>query len=209
MDFSYREVIAILAEVHEIDELNMTAFRGRIQHMQRLGFPSGVNTGKGRPAHYSWRELLLLALAFQYLEVGSTPDRSVAEIVKFEDRLLIGLSHVILARRTVGDMDELNCFLCAELSSLLTLKIEDEWHQQCHILSLREINKILSAEGSNAFRSPYAIIDLRQFIGAVVNGIISVCGLDNPIVAKDIKLWAGRQNYVDDLIEHELVVGVD
>jgi len=56
------------------------------------------------------------------------------------------------------------------------------------------MNKIRSAEGSNAFPSPYASIDLRQFIGAVVNGIISVCGLDNPIVAKDIKLGAGRQN---------------
>jgi len=141
MQFTYRELLATLAYKHEIDDSNKTAFRGRIQHMQRLGFPAGVNTGKGKPAYYGWRELLLLALAFEYLEIGSTPDRCVAEIVKFEDRLLDGLAIVVSADSS-DDMDKLHCFLRAELSSLLTLKVQHEWHQQCHILSLQEMNRV-------------------------------------------------------------------
>jgi hypothetical protein len=192
MEFTYREIQEILARKHQISGANRTAFRGRIQHMQRLGFPTGVNTGKGRPVSYGWRELLLMGLAFEYLEIGSTPDRSIAEIVKIEDMLLAGLSKVILAAEQPEKSDQANHFLFAELSALLTLKDEDSWHQQCKILSFSDIQQILSPEGNDAYRSPYAIIDLRQFLGGIFTSVLDVCGLNNQIIAKDIKIWASK-----------------
>ena len=175
MEFTYKEVLEILSRKHHIADANRTAFRGRIQHMQRLGFPTGVNTGKGKPVTYTWRELLLMGLALEYLEIGSTPDRSIAEIIKIEDMLLVGISNVIVTGPQSAGGDRTNHFLFAELSALLTLKAEDSWHQQCKILSFNDIRQILSSEGDDAYRSPYAIIDLRQ------------------LIAKDIRLWAGRQ----------------
>lgn len=193
MEFTYKEVQDILAQKHHIADANRTAFRGRIQHMQRLGFPTGVNTGKGRPASYTWRELLLIGLAFEYLEIGSTPDRSIAEIIKIEDMLLVGLSKVVLAPAQPDGSAHGDHFLFAELSALLTLRAEDTWHQQCKILAFDDIKQILSAEGNDAYRSPYAIIDLRQFLGGIFTSVMAVCGLNNQIMAKDIKLWASRQ----------------
>ena len=192
MEFTYKEVQDILALKHHIAASNRTAFRGRIQHMQRLGFPTGVNTGKGRPVSYSWRELLLIGLAFEYLEIGSTPDRSIAEIIKIEDMLLVGLSKVVLAAEQPDGSEQMDHFLFAELSALLTLRAEDHWHQQCRILSFDDIRQILSEEGNDAYRSPYAIIDLRQFLGGIFTNVVEVCGLTNQIMAKDIKLWASR-----------------
>lgn len=193
MEFTYKEIQEILSQKHDIVETNNTAFRGRIQHMQRLGFPTGINTGRGRPASYTWRELLLLGLAFEYLEIGSTPDRAIAEIIKIEDMLLAGVSKVILADNEPGGADQSSHFLFAELSALLTLKAEESWHQQCKILSFEAISQILSRDGNDAFRSPYAIIDLRQFLGGIFMSVMNVCGLNNQIMAKDIKLWASRQ----------------
>tara|TARA_R110000850_G_scaffold38800_25_gene100983 strand:- start:769 stop:1365 length:597 start_codon:yes stop_codon:yes gene_type:complete len=193
MEFTYKEIQKILSQKHDIADHNETAFRGRMQHMQRLGFPTGVNTGKGRPVSYTWRELLLLALAFEYLEIGATPDRAIAEIVKIEDMILTGVSKVILAGQEAADSPTSNHFLFAELSALLTLKAEESWHQQCKIVSFEDINQILSADGNDAFRSPYAIIDLRQFLGGIFVSVLNVCGLNNQIMAKDVSLWATRQ----------------
>lgn len=193
MEFTYKEIQKILSQKHNIADHNGTAFRGRMQHMQRLGFPTGVNTGKGRPVSYTWRELLLLALAFEYLEIGATPDRAIAEIVKIEDMILTGVSKVILAGQEAADSPTSNHFLFAELSALLTLKAEESWHQQCKIVSFEDINQILSADGNDAFRSPYAIIDLRQFLGGIFVSALNVCGLNNQIMAKDVSLWATRQ----------------
>ncbi len=193
MEFTYKEIQTILSRKHNIADRNEMAFRGRIQHMQRLGFPSGVNTGKGRPVSYTWRELLLLALVFEYLEIGSTPDRAIAEIVKIEDMILSGIAKVILADHDDADSPTSNHFLFVELSALLTLKAEEDWHQQCRFLSFQDIQEILSPDGNDAFRSPYAIIDLRQFLGGVFMSVLDVCGLNNQIMARDVRLWASRQ----------------
>ena len=193
MEFTYKEIQEILTQKHDIADASRTAFRGRIQHMQRLGFPTGVNTGKGKRVSYTWRELLLLALAFEYLEIGSTPDRTIAEIIKIEEMLLAGVARVILAAENNEGSEQSKHFLFVELSALLTLKAEDSWHQQCKILSFGDIKQILSSEGDDAYRSPYAIIDLRQFLGGIFTSVLNVCGLNNQIIATDIKAWASRQ----------------
>lgn len=197
MEFDHKEVLAALILKHDIATQHENAFRARIQNMQRLGFPSGVNTGKGRPARYTWRELFLLGLAFEYLELGSTPDRCAAEITKFEDPLLRGIAEVILAKGA-DDPQKMKFILYAELSALLTLKAQDKWHQQCNILSLDDIANFLSEDGDDGFRSPYALVDLRQLIGGLVSSMIIACGLNNEIISKDIKLWAQRYLQLTD-----------
>jgi hypothetical protein len=74
---SQSQVLRLLRARHQIAEDKQTALRGRLQHFQRLGFPEGINTGKGRPAHYGAGEVLLISLAFELLEMGLTPERAV------------------------------------------------------------------------------------------------------------------------------------
>ena len=194
MEFTFSEVIAALCLKHGIDPEHTGAFRGRVQHMQRSGFPPGVNTGKGNTVSYGWQELLLLALAFEYLEVGATPERAIAETTKFESLLLTTLADVANAQPDKTVMHRLPCFVIAQLTALLRLKAEGEWEQTCKIVSKEDIDQMLSLEGDNEYLSPYALIDLRQLLGGLLTAVCNVCKLDSSIVARDIKLWAGRQH---------------
>lgn len=76
--FSYPEAFAFLCRMYGIAPARSVAFRGRLQHLQRLGFPAGVNTGRGRPARYEAEQMIMLALALQFIELGLTPERAVS-----------------------------------------------------------------------------------------------------------------------------------
>ena len=123
ISFQQNEIFEILAEKHQISYNKNVAFRGRLQHFQRLKFPAGVNTGKGNKVRYGWKELFLLGLALEYVEIGSTPDRCVLEISKYEELILAAL-----ARLTASQIDEKEpYFLLTELSGLMTLKRQSKW----------------------------------------------------------------------------------
>jgi hypothetical protein len=191
MEFTYSEILDILAIKHKIKRDKTTAFRGRLQHFQRLGFPTGANTGKGNMVAYSWRELFLIGLALDCLEIGSTPDRCVNEIVKFEDVFLSAIGRVARGDQVIDD-NEFECFLIVELSTLMSLKDESDWSQTVKLLSHRDLMQILSSEGLDAHRSPYALIDLRQFLAAVLDAAFET--LDNPkeIIVGKLKHWAAH-----------------
>jgi hypothetical protein len=192
VEFTYTEILDILSAKHNIISSKMTAFRGRLQHFQRLGFPAGANTGKGHGVAYSWRELFLIGLALDCLEIGSTPDRSVTEIIKFEDVFLSAVASVALGHQDEDDA-EFKCFLIVELSNLMSLKKEGDWSQIVNLLSHQDLMKILSSDGVDAHRSPYALIDLRQFLAAILNGVFA-CVMDTKeTVVGDLKTWAARQ----------------
>ncbi len=189
MEFTHAEILDILSTKHKVIEAKQVAFRGRLQHFQRLGFPAGANTGKGRVASYSWPELFLIGLALDCLEIGSTPDRSVNEIIKFEDVFLSAVASV-----AIGNSDEANedfrCFLIVELSNLMSLKEEKDWSQTVKLLSHKNMMEILSPEGLDAFRSPYALIDLRQFLAAILNGVFGCADRSKKRILNDLKAWA-------------------
>ena len=192
MEFTYAEILDILSAKHNVAISKKTAFRGRLQHFQRLGFPAGANTGKGNGVAYSWHELFLIGLALDCLEIGSTPDRSVTEIIKFEDVFLSAVASVGLGHAE-EDAGEFKCFLIVELSNLMSLKEETNWSQIVNLLSHQDLMQILSSDGVDAHRSPYALIDLRQFLAAILNGVISCVDRPKAMIISDFKAWAKRQ----------------
>lgn len=74
---SYGEVMSFIAKRHSIAEDKMTALRGRLQHFQRLGWPSGANLGRGTRVRYGLKEVMLLAMAFEMVQLGVGPERIV------------------------------------------------------------------------------------------------------------------------------------
>ena len=186
ISFQYADALAILAEKHDISINKEVAFRGRLQHFQRLNFPSGVNTGKGNPAKYGWRELFLLALALEYLEIGSTPERSVQEISKFEDNLTIGIAKVVSSQNAEQEA----YYLITELSSLLVLRKENSWADRVKLLTQSEIGMIFSEQGDNRFISPYAIIDLRQLIASLLLAVFKMSYFSKDDVVRDLRAWS-------------------
>jgi hypothetical protein len=63
--------------MHGVAPARVGALKGRLQHFQRLGFPAGVNTGRGKPAEYGVSAILRIVVAFELLQLGLMPERAV------------------------------------------------------------------------------------------------------------------------------------
>jgi hypothetical protein len=53
LELSFAQVEKALAHTHNIAEPKRRAFAARLQHLQKLKFPAGTNTGRGRAAKYT------------------------------------------------------------------------------------------------------------------------------------------------------------
>jgi len=80
MNFTFAEVDGALAAAHGIASAKRNAFRARLQHFQKLGFPEGLNTGRGRAAVYNPGHIILLGIALELGQLGLTPERAKAVI---------------------------------------------------------------------------------------------------------------------------------
>lgn len=77
IDLTYGEVEATLANLNRIADEKRVAFKARLKHFQRLGFPEGANTGTGKRVVYSVQMLFKLALATELTQAGMSPKRIV------------------------------------------------------------------------------------------------------------------------------------
>ncbi|WP_156457695.1 hypothetical protein [Altererythrobacter sp. Root672] len=80
MDLGSRDVEELLAARHGIYAERRVAFRGRLEHLRKLGCPVGVQTGKGKPAVFGWSHLIELAVALDLVNLGLTPDHAATVI---------------------------------------------------------------------------------------------------------------------------------
>jgi hypothetical protein len=78
--YGFADVEAALAEMHLIADDRRSAFSNRLKHLQRLGFPPGVNTGRGRAATYYAEHAFLLGVALQLNELSISPERAIKVI---------------------------------------------------------------------------------------------------------------------------------
>jgi len=92
LKLAYRHVSDLFAALHRIAPEKRTAFRGRLQHFQKLRFPPGVNTGKGKAVEYGADSVLSLAVALELAQLGVPPDRSVRLLTE-------NLTHIVVASR--------------------------------------------------------------------------------------------------------------
>lgn len=82
MKLSYSDLVDFLCWMNRIAPDSEAAFRARLRHFQRLGFPEGSNTGKGKRAKYDLDMLLQLVIAIQFMQAGMTPQRIVHLVTK-------------------------------------------------------------------------------------------------------------------------------
>ncbi len=70
--FRYKEVEAALAKVHDVDPENLSALKGRIIHLQRIGV--GVaSPGRGKKIEYAYEDVAVWAYCLQLAEYGLDP----------------------------------------------------------------------------------------------------------------------------------------
>lgn len=95
MELSFKQVESVFARRFGIEGDHASAFRGRLQHLQRAGVPSQVNTGKGTRAAYGWRQLVELTVALDLIDLGLRPEVAVAQVHANTDKLLGSLSRIV------------------------------------------------------------------------------------------------------------------
>ncbi len=104
---NYGEVEALYAALHSIRPEKRTAFKARLKHFQRLGFPPGVNTGTGRPANYDAAATMLLGLALEWAQLGSSPESTVAMLTRWPDFIRAAVARALASRPPNGpDTDD-------------------------------------------------------------------------------------------------------
>lgn len=159
---SYAEVASLLSGMYGIGAERQTALRGRIQHLQKLGFPKGVNTGRGHKASYGPEQLLLLTLAFELAQLGLSPERSVGMLVEGQELVIAECKKAI---RELPDKysEEESRFLLVEPNTLYGLKTEGEPTRGIDVGSLKDIASRLRSTPS------IAIISIHQLVSTVID----------------------------------------
>lgn len=95
MDLTFNQVEAVFAERFDIPADKAVAFRGRLQHFQRLKFPTGVNTGRGTKATYGWVQVIQLMVALDLIDLGLTPDLATKSVRQNTERLMAAIHKVV------------------------------------------------------------------------------------------------------------------
>lgn len=97
MDFSLprSQMLELLADAMEVPDERRSALLGRFQHLQRLSLIEGINPGRGRAAEYRAHHVLVVAIAFEMLQLGLTPERVVHVLKENQDRLRLAIGLAI------------------------------------------------------------------------------------------------------------------
>lgn len=77
LEFTFGQVDALLAGLHDIASERRTQFQARLRNFQRLGIPEGVSAGRGKAALYKPPAVVELALALELAQLGLLPERII------------------------------------------------------------------------------------------------------------------------------------
>lgn len=156
MELGSRDIESMLAARHGIVGERQVAFRGRLEHLRKLGCPTGVQTGKGKPAVFGWQQLIELAVALELIDLGITPDEAARVIKLHQDRLRIhiaGMGSVVLTQRALVDAAQVQ-----------------KWpFTKTHFLLL-DVSALSGLQADGRKRDPLVyILDSRAFIDEIKN----------------------------------------
>ena len=85
------QLLNLLAESMLVPHDRRSAFLGRFQHLQRLSLIEGINPGRGKQAEYQAHQVLVIAIAFQMLQLGLSPERAVKIIKKNQEQIRLAI----------------------------------------------------------------------------------------------------------------------
>jgi hypothetical protein len=75
-EFTFGQVEAIMASLHDIADHKRVAFAGRLKFLQKNGVPRRTRPGRGKTGSYNFSQLMQLAAAVELLKSGMTPQRA-------------------------------------------------------------------------------------------------------------------------------------
>lgn len=173
----------VIARIHAVEPARRPALAARLRHLQRLGFPPGINTGKGKRAEYGLDELLLLAAAFELLQLGVTPERVSTVLIEAES---IVISEAKAAVRALTDVGAQRLLLIdpRSLSSLQGSEAADDDHLM--VGSLGDVRKRFLSKPTSSAR--IAIVDLMNVVVLIADAVWYLSPDTDPV--PELTSWA-------------------
>jgi hypothetical protein len=191
-ELSSDRVAETLALLHEIGADKRVAFRARLKHFQRLGFPEGVNVGKGKSAKYGAGHVITLALALELAELGLTPERIVTLIrgdyfpvfaaVKGSTDAILSGEWKPTRSGSAGSI-----FLYLDPSALASLRDRDPAGTSFEAADASTVAQHLAHVTSNFERRRLAIVNVTALVDALV---LLLNGGEQQAFLKDAEVWA-------------------
>lgn len=102
-EFSFGQVEAVLAAVHEIQDHKRVAFVGRLKMLQKNGLPTGSRPGRGKAGTYTFPQLLQFAIGVELLQFGVAPLRAASMVSKSWCEILHSTNYALDQRRAGGE----------------------------------------------------------------------------------------------------------
>lgn len=116
------QLLDVLAELHDVAPSQRKALKGRLQHLQKMGFPAGANVGRGRATKYDAVAIAKVVIAFELLQFGITPERAAGMVRALAPGWLshraASAGHLITRGEEDGEEDHFLLFHPAALVSL-------------------------------------------------------------------------------------------
>lgn len=194
MHISYGEVEDFLAEIHRVAPEKRIALRGRLKHFQRLGWPAGTNQGKGARVRYGVGQTLSLAMGFELLQLGLTPERVVSQF-RLADNMLAG-GFVNALREYGSNPDPIYYIFTPESLSALRGEEFNELSTASFMISQSKLPNIMR-HGSPFQTRRFAFVNLEALLSDYINHFIDK-GLGSPENLK-VPLENWHQKTVQDL----------
>lgn len=175
MHITYAELEEFLAQIHSVAPERRVALKGRLKHFQRLGWPAGTNKGKGARVQYGIGQTMLLAMGFELLQLGLTPERVVEQFRYAGSYLPRGFRQAL--DQYGADPEPIYYVFSPE--SLAALRGDDyEAGIQSIMLSRGEVAKMLHLPGA-WFTRRFAFIDMTELLRCYINHFVDK-GLGDP-----------------------------
>lgn len=175
MNLSYRQLEDVIMHLHSVAPAKRSALQGRIKHFQRNGWPGGTNTGKGRPAAYGFGPILKLALGFELLELGVTPERAVYILQRnwTDVRTAVSLafsSNILFSENTKKPSFDVYLYCDPQALSSMTEAVDDLSEDTFFYTSAPELSRNLMEEFGVHVRR-LALINLTQLFLSLAEGL--------------------------------------
>lgn len=178
MNITYSQLEDFLMEVHGVAPEKRVALKGRLKHFQRLGWPIGTNKGKGARVNYDIGQTINLAMGFEMLQLGLTPERVVDHFSLTGTTLAYGIAEVL---KNYGKKNEsvYYIFYPESLSTLRDATMDGQkTGLQSQLVSASKLQDALSMASLHWTRR-FAMIDIAGLLKTYVEYFLKH-GLQSP-----------------------------
>lgn len=177
MKLRAKEAEALFAAAYGMGPEHQVAFRRRLEHLRTYGCPQGLATGRGRPAVYTWLQLVQQSLALELVEVGLTPERAARLAIGTEGQAHLYAASLAMAAGSCLDPaawilksewpKERNMFLLGRAGELSGMVVDNRSNRQEFMMA--DCAKLMEwLDRDENFQSTMIVINLGSIVASLI-----------------------------------------